>query len=118
MPSTGNALPERPTSIRKRSVTKGVRTGYEASVSRPVPYYWQNSKGISRNFDMKRLVQNAFSEKDTDFLLTIESFLLTIELFCLQLCLGSSCLYFELFSGNSNFFAYNCASLLTMGKSV
>ena len=40
-----NAIPNA-LSVRKRSVTKGVCTGYLAHVPRYVPFYLQNSKGI------------------------------------------------------------------------
>ena len=41
-----NAFSETPFRVRKRSVTKGVCSGYLAHVPRYVPFYLQNLKGI------------------------------------------------------------------------
>ena len=50
-------------SVRKRSVTKGVRTGYLAHVPRYLAFLLADLKrDTPRNFDMKRLIRNAFSE--------------------------------------------------------
>ena len=79
--SAWNAFSETPfpntLSVRKRSVTEGVCTGYQAHVPRYVPFYLADlKKDAPKNFDMKRLIRTAFAEHPNKRLRSPESLIL------------------------------------------